>query len=73
MVILAWGFSRQKQNKVANNKSKYFALTISLVYSTSLEFLQKVIPGRYFDVYDIIANSSGIFAGLIIFSFLNKK
>jgi len=72
-LLLAWGFSRQNQNEVANNKSKYLALTISIVYSTALEFLQKVIPGRSFDLYDIIANSSGIFAGLIIFSILNKK
>lgn len=72
-LLLAWGFSKQNQSEVANNKSKYFALTISIVYSTSLEFLQKLIPGRSFDWYDIIANSSGIFAGLIIFSFLNKK
>ena len=71
-LLLAWGFTKQNQNK-ADNKSKYLALTISIVYSTSLELLQKLVPGRAFDLYDIIANSSGIFTGLIIFSFLNKK
>ena len=71
-LLLAWGFTKQYKNE-AGNKSTYIALTISIVYSTALELLQKFIPGRAFDLYDIIANSSGIFTGLIIFLFLNKK
>ncbi len=72
-LFLVWGLSKQNQYQGIRNKSNNLALTISIVYSTALEFLQILIPGRSFDWYDIIANSSGIFTGLIIFSFLNKK
>jgi VanZ family protein len=72
-LFLVWGLSKQNQYQVIRNKSKFWALTISIVYSTALEFLQILIPGRAFDLFDIVANSSGIFTGLIIFSFLNKK
>jgi len=72
-LLLVWGLSRQNQNQRLSEKSNFIALSISIIYSTSLEVLQIVVPGRVFDLNDIIANSSGILAGLIIFLFLNKK
>ena len=71
--LLNLGFRNQDQFDLIKNKARIIALTTSIVYSALLEFLQKFVPGRAFDFYDILANTTGIFAGLIFFSVFSKK
>jgi VanZ family protein len=48
------------------NLKKYVIITICLViFAIADEFHQKLIPGRTFNLKDILSNLSGIFAGLI--------
>ena len=45
---------------------------VSFVYSTLLEYLQNFIPGRQYDLIDLLANSTGIVLGLTIWRIKNK-
>lgn len=63
-----------KQKKIAN--MRYNAISIALlsciVYSILLELAQLAIPQRQFDMFDIVANISGIVGGTIIFLIIYK-
>jgi len=49
------------------------SLTISIVYSAGLEFLQNFSPGRSTDLYDLIANVVGAIFGVLVFYIFNKN
>ena len=49
------------------------SLTISIVYSAGLEFLQQFSPGRSTDIYDLIANVAGAIFGVLVFYIFNKN
>lgn len=44
-----------------------------IIYSIGIEIGQHFMPPRTFDVYDICANSTGVFLGLIVITLLVKK
>ena len=53
---------------------KYFFLTLALIFFAVLEeFHQKLIPGRSFNLKDIISNISGIMAALIFCAVFFRK
>lgn len=72
-LLLVVAFTKQKQYAFFKNKARNLALTISIVYATLLEFLQKFAEGRAFDWLDIVANISGVVMGLIFFFVFSKK
>ncbi|WP_208506629.1 VanZ family protein [Roseivirga sp. E12] len=49
------------------------SLTISIVYSAGLEFLQQFSPGRSTDIYDLVANVAGAIFGVLVFYIFNKN
>jgi VanZ family protein len=54
--------------------SKYLILTASLIlFAVADEFHQKLIPGRSFNVKDILSNLSGIVAAVIFCYFMFRK
>jgi VanZ family protein len=44
-----------------------------IVYSTAIEIAQHFNPPRTFSVADMLANSAGVFLGLIVVNFLRAK
>jgi VanZ family protein len=53
---------------------KYFVLFVSLIlFAAADEFHQKLIPGRTFNVKDIISNMAGIVAAVIFCSIMFRK
>lgn len=69
---LCYGFQKNKLKKAITQQT--IPLTICLVYSSLLEYLQRFVPGRMFDGYDFLANFTGGLVGLIIFSiFIRQK
>jgi len=68
------GFALYREQNGRTIKTKLIPLTICLVYSSLLEYLQSFVPGRMFDWYDFLANFTGGLVGVIIFSiFIGKK
>ncbi len=64
-----------KTSIFGKNKTSLIAwsLTISIVYSGGLEFLQKYSPGRSTDLYDLLANVTGAIFGVLVFYIFNKN
>lgn len=60
-------FGRSKSRLISGS------LILSVGYSASLEFLQRFSPGRFTDIYDLIANVTGVIFGLVVFYIFNKK
>ena len=58
-----------KQYRVQSLRKYALSITPALVflYSLSIEVLQIYIPGRSFDVYDLLANTVGCIAGIGMF------
>ncbi len=68
-------FGALKTNFLGKTKTSLIAwsLTISIVYSAGLEFLQNFSPGRSTDLYDLIANVAGAIFGVLVFYIFNKN
>lgn len=43
------------------------------VQALSTELIQRFVPGRSFEIFDILANLSGIFIGLLFFRFFRPR
>ncbi len=61
------GFTKQHEFKKLKNYSLEISLLISVCFGIIIEFLQTRIPGRGFDLLDILANTSGIALGLSVY------
>ena len=48
------------------------SIVILIVYGASLELLQYFVPNRTFDLIDIVANSLGILAGILLARIFRK-
>lgn len=60
--------------KKVHTKSNYLTCAITcFIYSFIIECIQYFIPNRYFEGLDLIANSLGIFLGIVIYSLLIEK
>jgi VanZ family protein len=56
------------------NLKKYFLITLTLIiFSIADEFHQKLIPGRSFNLKDIISNFSGIVTAFLFCYFIFRK
>jgi len=70
--LLLKGFAKEAKTGFFGN-SFLTALFISSVYGILLEFVQYAFfPGRFFELYDIIANIIGSLIGLYIFKFFHN-
>lgn len=70
--LLLRGFKKEDMTGFAGN-SPVSALIISIVYGISMELMQYFFfPGRFFELYDIIANIIGSILGLYIFKYFNN-
>ena len=56
-------------------KSIFRAIGLCILYGISIELIQRALPTRQFDVYDILANSLGCLlgAGLVLLISVSKK
>ena len=54
-------------------KLRYLVIIIGILYGASDEVHQYFIPGRVCDIYDLIADSVGVYSSILIYPFLSKK
>ena len=47
-------------------KRFFLGIVLALLYGALLEIGQHYVPGRFMSVYDLIANGTGVFIGIII-------
>ncbi len=79
LFVLLWSFyfaAKQEEDKKIR-KQFFLIFIIACLYGTAMEYVQKYfIPNRDFDLYDILADVIGSFAGYILASlifFLTKR
>jgi|SRR5690606_38851300 len=71
-LLLIVGFIKQFTfNKIRNNAVAY-AIGVGVVYGILIESIQSMIPGRYFDFIDILANTVGCLTGYLAFYIIYK-
>tara|TARA_R110001599_G_scaffold171357_2_gene362498 strand:- start:13212 stop:13580 length:369 start_codon:yes stop_codon:yes gene_type:complete len=70
--LVLWGKRNNKDKARLENKYLLNSLTICVVYGLVLESLQSVVPGRMTDIYDLLANTIGAIAGVVVFSTFMK-
>ena len=61
-----------KENYQLNWKINIMIILIGVLYGLSDEFHQSFVPGRYTELSDFIADSSGVMIGLILFLFKGR-
>ncbi|KYG81847.1 hypothetical protein MB14_00175 [Roseivirga ehrenbergii] len=66
--LVLLGKRNRKDKARLENKYLIRSLTICIVYGLVLELLQSVVPGRMTDIYDLLANTIGAIAGVVVFS-----
>ena len=70
--LMARGIVKQ-QNAVINFKSAFFiTLPTTVFYGGLIEYLQNFVPGRSVELFDLIANFTGVLLGLTSCYFLLK-
>lgn len=71
--ILAFLLNHQKVILNKSNIKMQFVFLICALYGLGIELIQgTIIDGRYFELWDLIANIIGIFIGIIISNFFFK-
>ena len=55
----------QKKYKYVSKKSFLYSLIIVVLYGIFDEIHQIFIPGRYFDIFDLVADVLGCLAGIL--------
>ncbi len=67
------GFKKQHSYYILKSNAALFAISLSIVYGVLMECIQHYIPGRAFDLYDILSNSIGALLGFGLFYLIYRK
>ncbi len=70
--LMIVGFIKQSAYPALRNKALLYAFIVSINYALLVEVLQLISPDRMFEIPDIVANASGVFAGILFFFALYK-
>lgn len=65
--LMIIGLSKQYRYQFLRSKAVQVSLAIGIAYGIIIEIIQLFIPGRGFEVADIIANTIGCFMGFGLF------
>lgn len=70
--LMIIGLSKQYRYLFLRNKAVQISLAIGIAYGIIIEIIQQFIPGREFEVADIVANTIGCFMGYGLFYVIYK-
>ncbi len=70
-LLLSFGFFRQQVLENAQKHYVVYTLVISIFYGALTEFFQAVmLPSRFGNFWDFLANSAGAISGILVFKVL---
>lgn len=70
LILGALVLNALKKNGVRGYRNLIFALAICVVYATTDELHQLLIPGRSGEVKDVLIDSSGALTGIVFYQFV---
>jgi len=73
MITTSYGLLKVSMVKNFPGKPILIAAIYSVAFGVCIEFIQRLIPGRSFSLYDMIANTIGVVIGYLLFQFLKKS
>jgi VanZ family protein len=73
MFLLPNGLRKQEKYIYLRENNEKVAFVIGILYALGTEFLQRYVPGRNFDMYDLLANIAGILVGYIIYKVVFRQ
>lgn len=71
-LLLSLAIKKEKFLNISSRRIFTVVLTGTSIVAASTEILQNFIPGRQMDIYDLVANEVGVFAGLLIYRLVYK-
>ena len=70
--LMIIGLSKQYSFLVLRKNAVSISLGVGILYGLLIELIQYLIPGRSFEITDILANTLGCFIGLGAFHLIYK-
>jgi len=71
---LIWNSARKWNVRMSHFPLLFIAIIIGIIYAASDEVHQYFVPGRYCDIYDLLADTVGLAAGAVLsYIFLQRK
>ena len=70
--LMIIGLNKQYTYLLLRQNAVQISLGAGIIYGLLIEFIQYLIPGRTFELTDIVANSLGCFIGLGMFYLVYK-
>jgi VanZ family protein len=70
--LLILGFAKQHTNIKLKEQHVLYGLAISLLYASILELSQALVPDRQMNIFDLIANTTGVISGYLLFLLIYK-
>ena len=58
---------------IVRRRQLLWVLPLVILYGVLIEFLQGLIPGRMPSGLDVLANSSGVFIGILVYFIIQKR
>lgn len=73
-LVFLWGFYLTKKSGVTHWKNLLFVLLFAIIYGIIIEILQEELTtSRMADLWDVVANTLGCFAGLFFLKLFKIK
>lgn len=70
--LMIVGFKKQSEYMYLHFHAVAVAVGVTIVYGTSIECLQLIVPGRCFEWLDVLANTVGAVLGYVMFLLVYK-
>ncbi|MFC4873392.1 VanZ family protein [Negadavirga shengliensis] len=75
-LVFLWNRVINEKPHPIEKKNRYFFtnyLVFWILFAIFTEYMQRYVPGRSFDGWDIVANALGGTIGTVVFVYLNKR
>ena len=71
-LLLIVGLKKQSDYPLLRIYAEVVAIIVSAIYGVMIEVIQLVIPGRFFEWQDMLANTLGAIVGYLLFLLIYK-
>jgi glycopeptide antibiotics resistance protein len=72
VLLMTIGYTKQYTFLFLRFNAAKISLLVSFGFSLIIELLQSLVPGRFTDIYDVIANTAGCLSGSLVFYLIYK-
>lgn len=67
VIFMIWALAKSNKWTKSNHKQIIICILVAIIYGTSLEYVQAILPYRSFDYADMLANMVGAITGSLLY------